>query len=114
MLGGILEWIFRYIFGADFELDFSPLFGLRRVREMPVSRDFLRLNSGFWPVFRPIFHRTFHRDFCHRGVRVSGRGLLKLRRVRVSSQGGMCTGWWFYGLTRCGLLLRGPVKCCFI
>ena len=62
-LGDFSANLLRWIFGALFEVHFCTLFGLRRVREMPVSRDFLRLNSGFWPVFRPIFHRTFHRVF---------------------------------------------------
>ena len=71
MLGGILEWIFRYIFGAVFELDFSPLFGQNFARDLLVLRDFLDFESGFRPVLGPLFDRTFHRDFCHRGVRVS-------------------------------------------
>jgi hypothetical protein len=65
-----LEWIFRYIFGAVFELDFSPLFGLRAFGKLLVLRDFLKLYGGFGP----LFVRTFHRDFCHRGVRVSSQG----------------------------------------
>jgi hypothetical protein len=89
VLGGILEWIFRYIFGAVFELDFSPLFGQNFARDLLVLRDFFDFEGCSGPVFGPLFARTFHHDFCHRGVRVSGRGLLKLRRVRVSSQGGM-------------------------
>ena len=64
-------------------------FGLFLDSDLLVLRDFFDFESGFRPVLGPLFARTFHRDFCHRGVRVSGRGLLKLRRVRVSSQGGM-------------------------
>ena len=59
MLGGILEWIFRYIFGLRFSVDFSPLFGLRRVREMPVSLDFPSSGVDLWTVFGPIFGVLF-------------------------------------------------------
>jgi hypothetical protein len=31
----------------------------------------VKLNSGFWPVFRRVLDRTFHHDFHLPGVRVS-------------------------------------------
>jgi hypothetical protein len=68
VLGGILEWIFRYIFGAVFELHFSPLFGPRSVCDLAILRGFLGLDSCFWALFSPTFHRAFHRAFhqrCH-------------------------------------------------
>jgi hypothetical protein len=40
-----------------------------------------------------LFGLTFDRAFAHDGVRVSGRGLLKLRRVRVSRRPDRCDEW---------------------
>jgi hypothetical protein len=40
--------------------EFSPLFGLRAVRDMPVLRDFSSSGGQFGPCFGPTFRRTFH------------------------------------------------------
>ncbi len=74
MLGGILEWIFRYIFGAVFELDFSPLFGPRSVCDLLVLRDFFDLDECFGPLFRPLLGRTFEHDFGILGLLFSPSG----------------------------------------
>jgi hypothetical protein len=70
-LWSILDWIFRYIFGSVFWVDFSPLFGQFSIADLLVLRGFLSVEGGFWAFFRRVFDRTFHRTFHLRGVRVS-------------------------------------------
>ncbi len=74
MLGGILEWIFRYIFGAVFELDFSPLFSQIFARDLLVLRDFFDPDECFGPLFRPLLGRTFEHDFGILGLLFSPSG----------------------------------------
>jgi hypothetical protein len=57
-LGGILV----PFFGPVFWVHFSPLFGLRASRERRVSKGFLSVDGGFWPLFRPVFDRPFAQD----------------------------------------------------
>jgi hypothetical protein len=52
-------WISALDFWCRFSVDFSPLFGLRRVREMPVSRDFLKLDGDLEPFLAPILGVLF-------------------------------------------------------
>ena len=61
------------IFGLRFSVDFSPLFGLRRVREMPVSRDFPSSGVDLWTVFGPFLD-------LFSAVHLPRMGLLSLRR----------------------------------
>ena len=72
IFGGYFWEYFSSIFGAVFELDFSPLFGLHEFCNLLVLQCFLDFEVPFRAFFRRVFDRTFHRVFTLARVAVLG------------------------------------------
>jgi hypothetical protein len=60
-----LSPIFGRNFGSVFGVHFCTLFGQFSIADLLVSKGFLSVEGGFWPLFRPVFDRPFGHDFAY-------------------------------------------------